>query len=209
MCPDKNPSVELNVNNETRTMASCFFLPNKIWINMVFNISRYDEEVSWMKNWNHLPLSLHCSGGKKVYWQLHLKWPLIEEGLPLTGRWDPSQCLAVLVWSPGMQQYARNDECRLFRFASKLVFLPPSYTFFGAKYLQVYSVPNRDTWGNTFKPEKILLSHFRNANLTSYICCHQCSPLFIYFSRAISAFSLHLLCFDVHEKLQTISTNYT
>ena len=33
-----------------------------------------------------------------------------------------SQCLAVLVWSPGMQQYARNDECRLFRFASKLVF---------------------------------------------------------------------------------------
>ena len=30
-----------------------------------------------------------------------------------------------------MQQYARNDECRLFRFASKLVFfLPSSYNFF-------------------------------------------------------------------------------
>ena len=158
----------------------------------------YDEEVSWLKNWNHLPFSLYCSWRKSILtiaFKVALNWRGPAPDWPLR-----SQCLAVLVWSPGMQQYARNDEWRLFRFASKLVFLPPSYTFFGAKYLQVYSMPNRDTWGNTFKPEKILLSHFRNANLTSYICCHQCSPLFIYFSRAISAFSLHLLCFDVHEK---------
>ncbi len=186
---------------------SFLFLPSESDMNMVFNISGY-EEVSWMKNWNHLPLCLDCSRGKKSILTIAFKVALNWRG-PATDWPLRAQCLAVLVWSPGMQQYARNDECRLFRFASKLVFLPPSYTFFGAKYLQVYSVPNRDTWGNTFKPEKILLSHFRNANLTSYICCHQCSPLFIYFSRAISAFSFHLLCFDVHEKLQTISTNYT
>ena len=95
--------------------------------------------------------------------------------------WDPGVWLC-WVWSPGMQQYARNDECLLFRFASKLVFFYHHHTiFFAAKYLQVYSIASRDTWGNTFKPEKILLSHFRNANLTSYICCHQCNPLFIYF----------------------------
>ena len=73
-----------------------------------------------MKNLNHLPFSLYCSWRKSILtiaFKVALNWRGPAPDWPLR-----SQCLAVLVWSPGMQQYARNDECRLFRFASKLVF---------------------------------------------------------------------------------------
>ena len=63
-------------------------------------------------------------------------------------------------------------------------------------------MPSRDTWGTTFKPEKILLSHFRNANLTNYkLYLLPSMQSFVYFFSAISAVLQHLLCFDVSEKL--------
>ena len=108
-------------------------------------------------------------------------------------------------WSPGMQQYWRNDECRPFRYASKLVFFYHHHTHFLPPNICKSIQCRAGTPGAPHSNQKKSSSHISEMQIwqtTNYICCHQCNPLFI-FSVQFQQFCLifYVLTFDVYEKL--------